>query len=75
MPHAEVAPLLKRGFVALASDVDDPEEEVLALARNLENARMLPFVLFTDEHGHFVTGSSGSVNATAFKSTLTRLLG
>lgn len=75
VPHPEVAPLLQKGFVALASDIDDPEDEVLALANHLEDANMLPFVLFADEHGRFLAGSSGGVNPLAFKNTLARLIG
>ena len=61
--------------MALASDADDPEEEVLRLAHNLEDAMMLPFVIFADADGNFLAGSSGFVNPASFKSTLERLTG
>jgi len=59
--------------VALASDCDDPEPEVLALAEQLEDAYMLPFVLFADAEGRFVGGSSGAVNPLTFRKTLAGL--
>jgi hypothetical protein len=73
VPRPEVAPLLKERFVALASDADETEEEVLRLAYNLEDAMMLPFVIFTDENGKFLTGSSGAVLPSNFKATLENL--
>jgi hypothetical protein len=73
VPHPQIAPLLQQGFVALASDCDDPEEEVIALAQNLEDATMLPFVVFADAEGRFLAGSSGAVNPVAFKRTLESL--
>ena len=73
VPRAEIAPLLQAGFVALASDADDPEERVLALAYQLEDAMMLPFVMFADAQGKFLAGSSGFVNPAAFQSTREKL--
>ncbi len=73
VPHPSVAPLLKEHFVALASDCDDPEPEVLALAEQLEDAYMLPFVIFADANGKFLTGSSGAVNPLSFRRTLDSL--
>ncbi len=73
VPHPEIAPLLQQGFVALASDCDDPEEQVIALAQRLEDAYMLPFVVFADAQGTFLGGSSGAVNPVAFKRTLESL--
>lgn len=73
VPHPEVAPILKDGFVALASDADEPEPDVLALAENLEDAYMLPFVIFVDGDGKFVGGFSGATNPLSFKRTLTSL--
>jgi len=70
VPHPEIAPLLQQGFVAVASDCDDPEEEVLALAQQLEDAYMLPFVVFADAQGRFLSGSSGAVNPLGFKRVL-----
>jgi hypothetical protein len=73
VPHPEIAPLLQAHFVALASDCDDPEPEVLALAQGLKNARMLPFVIFADSSGRFVRGGSGAVSPASFKKTLEEL--
>lgn len=70
VPHREVAPLLQQGFVALASDVDEPEAEVLDLARNLDDAHMLPFVIFASPGGAFLGGSSGAVTPAGFRRTL-----
>ena len=75
VPHAQIAPLLQAGFVALAADCDDLEEGVLALAQNLEDAYMLPFVVFADAQGRFLNGSSGAVNPVAFKRSLEALKG
>ena len=68
-----MAPLLQQHFVALASDADDPEDDVIRLAHRLEDAMMLPFVFFTDADGGFLAGSSGFVNPATFKSTLEKL--
>jgi hypothetical protein len=73
VPRQDIAPLLKEGFVALASDADDPEQDVLRLAYNLEDAMMLPFVIFADKEGRFAGGSSGFVNPAAFKAALEQL--
>lgn len=61
MPRPDVAPKLQAHFVALAADADDPEQEVLDLALELEDAMMLPFVLFADAEGEFLGGYSGVV--------------
>ena len=74
IPHAQIAPLLQQHFVALAADCDDPEDEVLRLAQHLEDASMLPFVLFADAQGRFLRGSSGAVNPVSFKRTLEELV-
>ncbi|MEM6671675.1 MAG: hypothetical protein AAF726_02455 [Planctomycetota bacterium] len=47
--------------MALASDCDEPEDEVMQLAMQLEDAMMLPFVLFADAEGNFLDGYSGVV--------------
>jgi hypothetical protein len=73
VPRPDVAPLLQQHFVALASDADDTEDDVLRLAYRLENAMMLPFVLFADAEGKFLGGSSGFVNPAAFRATLEKL--
>jgi hypothetical protein len=74
VPRPDVAPLLQQHFVALASDCDDPEDEVLRLAEHLEDAQMLPFVLFADADGRFLGGSSGNVLPQTFVKTLERLI-
>jgi hypothetical protein len=74
VPRPDVAPLLQAHFVALASDCDDPEPEVLQLAEHLQDAQMLPFVLFADAKGRFLAGQSGAVRPAAFVETLQRLI-
>ena len=74
VPRPDVAPLLQQHFIAVASDADDTEDAVLKLAYNLEDAMMLPFVIFADAEGRFLAGSSGFVNPTMFKSTLEKLI-
>jgi thioredoxin-related protein len=73
VPRQDVAPLLRRHFVALAADADRCEAEVLALAEHLPDAEMLPFVLFADAEGRFLDGSSGTVDPQRFVQTLERL--
>jgi thioredoxin-related protein len=75
VPRPDVAPLLQQHFVALAADADDTESEVEDLAMNLEDATMLPFVLFVDVDGKFVDGLSGQVNPVMFAATLKRISG
>jgi thioredoxin-related protein len=74
IPRAEVAAVLKSHFVALASDCDDAEPEVEALALQLSEATMLPFVMVADADGRFLHGSSGAVDAQALLRTLERLV-
>ena len=56
-----MAPLLSEHFVAVASDCDEPEPAVIEIAQQLEDAMMLPFVLFADAEGKFIDGYSGVV--------------
>lgn len=73
LTRPEIAGQVQAGFVLLASDCDDPEEEVWDLAHKLEDAQMLPFVLFVDAQGQFIEGSSGVQDAGTLKRTLERL--
>lgn len=75
VPRPDVAPTLQQHFVALAADADESEDEVLALAGKLEDAMMLPFVLFADAQGNFLDGYSGVVSAPYLKKTLGALVG
>ena len=52
---------MREHFVGVASDADDPEDEVLDLARRIEGAMMLPFVIFADAEGNYLDGYSGVV--------------
>ena len=61
IPRPDVAPMLQGGFVAVASDCDEPEDEVIALAQQVEDAMMLPFILFADAEGNYIDGYSGVV--------------
>jgi thioredoxin-related protein len=71
VPQANIAKLLKERFVAVASDIDDPEPAVLDLAmENLPDAMMLPFVLFTDADGNFLAGGHGAVSPSSFAKTI-----
>lgn len=74
VPRPDVAALLREHFVALASDADDAEDPVIDLAQNLEDAMMLPFVLFADGEGRFLGGSSGAVDPKGFARTLGELV-
>jgi len=75
VPRPDVAPLLRAHFVGLAADADDCEPEVIELAARLQDAEMLPFVLFADAEGRFLEGSSGAVDPKRFVQTLERLAG
>lgn len=75
VPRPDVAPILQQHFVALASDADDTEPAVEEIAMNLEDATMLPFVLFVDADGRFLDGFSGAVNPVLFASTCKRIAG
>ena len=61
--------------MALAASCDDPEHEIIELAQNLEDAMMLPFLLFVDANGEFLTGSSGAVTPDAFRALLEKAKG
>ena len=58
----EVAAELKKSYLAVAVDADDPEHEAMQLVFKLENAMMLPIVVIADSTGQFLDGFSGSVN-------------
>jgi hypothetical protein len=73
VPRPDVASLLQQHFVALAADADDTEPEVEALAMNLQDATMLPFVLFARPDGSFAGGSSGAVQPATFAAALKRV--
>jgi thioredoxin-related protein len=75
VPRPDVAPILQERFIALAADADETEDEVIELAGNLEDAYMLPFVMFCDADGRFLAGSSGQVNPFTFASTVKKLAG
>ncbi|HIG87033.1 MAG TPA: hypothetical protein EYQ25_08320 [Planctomycetes bacterium] len=60
IPHPKVASRLADQFVGLAADADADDSRVLALAMQIEDAAMLPFVIFTDDQGNFRTGYAGS---------------
>lgn len=75
VPRPDVGPVLQKHFVALAADADDSEDEVIELAQNLEDAYMLPFVIFADADGNFIEGQSGVVNPIVFAANLKRIAG
>jgi len=75
IPQPEIASLLQQHFVALASDIDAPESELIDLAAsNIPDAMMLPFVLVLDAEGRFLAGSSGAVHAQRFRQALEELI-
>ena len=59
VPRPEVAPRLSKHFVGLAADADEAEQAVIQLAMRIEDAMMLPFVIFADADGSYLTGYSG----------------
>ena len=67
VPMPATARLLKERFVALASDADEPESEIIDIAsEHLADAMMLPFVMIVDQDGKFLGGSSGALRPDAF---------
>jgi len=70
LPRPDIAPLLQRGYVALAADVDLPEAEVHRLVFKLRNAAMLPFVIVADAEGQFLEGLSGVADPARIKALL-----
>ncbi len=74
IPRPDVALLLRDNFVALAADADAPEEEVKQLAMRLENAMMLPFLIFADSEGRFLGGHSGMVTPALMTQLVNKLL-
>lgn len=73
LTRPEIRELVDAHYVVLASDCDDPEDEVFDLAHKLEEAMMLPFVLIVDAQGQFIEGSSGAQDPATLKRTLERL--
>jgi thiol:disulfide interchange protein len=73
LTREDLRELVEERYVMLASDCDEPEDEVLDLAHKLEDAMMLPFVLIVDAQGQFIEGSSGAQDAGTLKRTLERL--
>jgi len=59
LPRPDVAPILQKGYVALAADADLPEADVHRLLFKLKNASMLPIVILADAEGKFLEGLSG----------------
>lgn len=73
LTRPEIRELVDEHYVVLASDCDEPEDEVFDLAHKLEDAMMLPFVLIVDAQGQFIEGSSGAQDPATLKRTLERL--
>jgi hypothetical protein len=73
IPRPDVAPLLQQHFVALASDADDTEDEVMNHAEHLEDAMMLPFVMFVGPDGKYIDGYSGATNPITFAARLKKI--
>lgn len=61
LPAADVRAEIDQHFVLLASDCDDPEQEIVRIgAEHMSHARSLPFVLYLDGEGEFVFGTQGA---------------
>ena len=74
VPRPRIAELLRKHFVGLAADADDPEPQVLDLGmQHLADATMLPFVLFTDADGNYLGGGHGAVDPGRFEQALEQL--
>ena len=76
IPQPDIARLMQAHVVALASDIDAPEAELIDLAAsNMPDAMMLPFVMFLDADGTFLAGSHGAVHPRRLQQALQELLG
>ena len=76
IPQPDIARLMQEHVVALASDIDAPEAELIDLAAsNMPDAMMLPFVMFLDADGQFLAGSHGAVHPQRFQQVLQELVG
>lgn len=65
---------MQQSFVALAIDADHPDPAVRALgAAHMQHARSLPFVIYTDENGAFLHGTSGGRPPADFLSDLQKV--
>ena len=74
VPQPAIAKALKADFVALAADIDELEEPLRdLLMENMPDAMMLPFVVFTDAEGKWLTGLQGAVQPADFERTVTEL--
>ncbi|MEZ5973506.1 MAG: thioredoxin family protein [Planctomycetota bacterium] len=74
LPRPDVSDLLQNHFVALAADADADDPEILRIASHLEDAMMLPFVMFTDAEGQFLDGYSGASTPPYLIKTLEKLI-
>ena len=71
VPQPAIAKLLQERFVALAADIDAPEDALVnLLMANMPDAMALPFVLFTDSDGNWLAGAQGAVHPDRFRETL-----
>ena len=71
IPQPEIAEILSKHFVGLATDADAPEEEVVALGMaHLADAMMLPFLMLVDGDGRWLGGGSGAVAPDRFREQL-----
>lgn len=60
LPAPDVRAEIDQHFVLLASDCDDPEQEIVRIgAEHMSHARSLPFVLYLNGEGEFVFGTQG----------------
>ncbi|MFT4541610.1 MAG: hypothetical protein ACI841_002869 [Planctomycetota bacterium] len=66
---------MQQHFVALSADADAPEQEIVQLAMKLEDAMMLPFVLFADADGNFLDGYAGTSSAPYLLKVIDKLTG
>ena len=74
VPQQSIATLLQDRFVALAADIDAPEQSLVdLLMANMPDAMMLPFIVFTDADGNWLRGMQGAVHPDKFRETLEEL--
>jgi hypothetical protein len=69
----KVSQLLKRHFVALAVDIDNPPKELQSHFSKIEG-KTLPFLLCVTDRCQFLHGSSGARNAEQLAADLTKTL-
>jgi thioredoxin-like negative regulator of GroEL len=69
-----VADKLNSHFVTVSADADSDDDAIMELAMQVEDASMLPFVMFADAEGQFLDGFSGLGSVKDLAAMMDRLI-